>query len=267
VAQHPERLASIIVRVHGRNRLICAEALTTLANQTYPNLEVLVVEDRGTFCLELSETFRAAGLNIRHIVNAEGGRARSANIGLAAASGDYLGFLDYDDLLMPDHLEALIQALEHAPNALLATGMAWAIHTHYRFCASDFYYREVYYQQFQPDRFVIGARELARENVLPIQAALFRREAYERLGGMDEGLPGYEDWELWRRYAADGDFIVIPKMTSLFRFRGMGHHNKTKADRQKRATDEIRKRQMSGSVAAGGRGLKDNDSSRRGLAL
>jgi len=58
---------------------------------------------------------------------------------------------------------------------------------------------------------------LMNENFIPIQAILFSRELYEKYGGFHEELSALEDWNLWVRYAQGGDFIYVPKVTSVYR--------------------------------------------------
>jgi hypothetical protein len=62
-----------------------------------------------------------------------------------------------------------------------------------------------------------SAALLQLRNLFPLQAVLFRRSVWERLGGFDESLDYLEDWDLWLRYAAAGPFVAVPEVTSMFR--------------------------------------------------
>jgi hypothetical protein len=60
------------------------------------------------------------------------GRNGAANMGLKEASGEYMMFLDYDDLLFADHIESLIYALKSTKNCSAAIGQSWIVYTKYR---------------------------------------------------------------------------------------------------------------------------------------
>jgi hypothetical protein len=81
---------------------------------------------------------------------------------------------------------------------------------------------------------------LLKVNRFPIQAILFSRKLYDKYGGINEQLPGQEDWELWIRYSQYEQFTVIPKTTSLFRLRNISLQNVDKNRRQKEAREMIK---------------------------
>ena len=58
---------------------------------------------------------------------------------------------------------------------------------------------------------------LWHHNYLPIQTVLFRRDLYEQFGGFNPELDNLEDWNLWVRYSLHHDFLLVPKVTSLYR--------------------------------------------------
>ena len=234
-AQNP--LVSVIVRVHGpKASLLLQEALATLQNQTWKNLEAVVVEDRGNFNEAVCSQVKKNGLKITFLCNETGGRIRSANMGLQKARGDFLMFLDYDDLLMADHVETLANHLALNRDIGVVVSKSWSIITKY---INDplvpISYKETGYERFRTQLKTISHEDLLKLNLLPVQAAMFRRQLYDEFGGMDETLPGLEDWELWIRYSKQCQIALIDKMTSLFRLREFTFHNVDKAKRQDRA--------------------------------
>jgi hypothetical protein len=58
---------------------------------------------------------------------------------------------------------------------------------------------------------------LWHHNFMPIQTVLFQRKLYETYGGFDPELDNLEDWNLWVRYSLKHDFLMVPKVTSLYR--------------------------------------------------
>lgn len=242
-------LASIVVRTcRGRGELL-AECLRSLAAQTYRPLEAVVVEDGSDANRSTAEAVAGqTGLRMTYRSIAKRGRCRAGNVGLAAAAGRFLGFLDDDDQFLPQHVELLAAALARQPSAPAAYGLAFEVPTRMlgreplRYVEAGRYV--VHRRAFEPS-------ELASRNFLPIQAVLFRRELFERFGGLDESLENLEDWDLWIRYQAAGVFTCVPQVTSfhrvparaaeaLARYRQMQAYRPIFLARRKLQTDTLR---------------------------
>lgn len=205
-------LVSILVRTTGRPAWL-EQALMSCAEQTYPSLEIVVVEDGPAASRALVEAY-SRRLAIRYVATGERvGRARAGNVALQHARGEWLNFLDDDDLLFADHVEVLVEAARTA-GARAAYGYAWEAGTrvidHERAWCDEAYVAPRYRQPFDRGR-------LWRQNYLPIQSVLFHRSLWERLGGFEEDMDQLEDWNLWTRYAAADDFVAVPKTTSKYR--------------------------------------------------
>lgn len=209
-------LVTIVTRTHGPKLSILSEAIVSVLNQSYPNIEHIVVEDRTDHAQPL--VARAAegypGKTIRYLKSNGAGRVRAGNFGLENARGEILMFLDNDDLLFADHVELLVRELMRKPDSVAAFSLAWDTRTRF---APDGSYIETEHlihagqkQGFSRERFLV-------ENYIPIQAIAFRRSLFEAEGGFDERLDHLEDWNLWARYAIHGDFAYVPKVTSLYR--------------------------------------------------
>ncbi|MDE2517132.1 MAG: glycosyltransferase [Rhodospirillales bacterium] len=209
-------LISIVVRTYpGREKLL-AQALFSLAHQSWDKLEIVVVEDGGASMAALITTLAArTGREIRHLPQAKIGRSAAGNAGLAAARGALLGFLDDDDLLFSDHLETLAAALHDAPDAAAAYALAFEVCSRVDLATGmvreeDFRLEPIYQQEFD-------FPTLLHHNYMPIQAVLFQRALFEQRGGFQEDMDALEDWNLWLRYAWNNRFVHVAKVTSLFR--------------------------------------------------
>ena len=198
---------SIITRTHAGFPFL-HHTLASVGNQTYPNIEHIVVQDGGD-----DAPHPLDGLDVPHgpiaLKAEQPGRSAAGNAALAAATGEYVMFLDHDDFLFADHVEVL---LGHVGDAPAAYGLAWEAVGR---AVAGF----VHAKQFSLPYADVGAFSRARleaGNFLPIQSVLFRRDLFARFGGFDTSLDVHEDWDLWKRYAQAGDFVAVPAVTSVY---------------------------------------------------
>jgi glycosyltransferase involved in cell wall biosynthesis len=175
--------------------------------QTYPDLEVIVVDDGSTD--HTQAVVAGYGNRIRTIYQENRGPAAARNTGFRTSQGDYLLFLDSDDLIPPDKLELQVSFLEKQPDFGLVYS-AW--------------------QEINEDGTqVLGEvrpnmqghllKEILRRDLFFFPgAAVIRRECLERVGPFDEALYGCEDADMWLRLARAGyafGYIDLP----LFQYR------------------------------------------------
>jgi GT2 family glycosyltransferase len=127
LTDHKQKVSIITRTVAGRSQLLKQAGISVL-QQTYPNIEWIVVEDGGQKHSGLMETFKQqAAIHIRYAPLAKVGRSAAGNHGLSIATGDWCIFLDDDDLLYADHVHCLLQAVKQQPSAVAAYALAWEI--------------------------------------------------------------------------------------------------------------------------------------------
>lgn len=205
-------LVSIIVRTCGRPDIL-RETLLSLRNQTYPNLEVVIVEDGKDISRKMIEN-EFQDLNIIYHASGEKvGRSRAGNIAMEMAHGKYLNFLDDDDVFFADHVEVLVYSLQKtkaraAYTFAYATPIIVESKSPYRYKIKD--YLGIHRHEF-------SRGELFHHNCLPIQSIMFEKSLFLECGGLDESLDALEDWDLWVRYALKTSFYCVSKTTSLYR--------------------------------------------------
>lgn len=211
-------LVSVITRTYQGREALLQQTIYSVLNQTYPNIELVVVEDGGCSQQALVEQLASqAGLGqqVRFIPNPKEGRSSAGNAGLAAAQGRWLMFLDDDDLIFADHIETLVQVLNKNPDYAAAYALAFEVLTD--MAADRKSYTETHFNTphtfFQAWDYAV----LQHHNFIPIQAIIFQRELYAHWGGFDVDLDQLEDWHLWLRYGYKQQFFYVPKTTSLFR--------------------------------------------------
>lgn len=209
-----EPLVSVIVRTCGRPNVL-RENLISLRNQTYKNIEVVIVED-GENKSEKMIKEEFSDLNIVYKATGEKqGRCKVGNLGMELSSGKYLNFLDDDDLFFADHVETLVQALEKHIEYKIAYSTSFETKIEVKS-------REPKYEYVEESRVVVHNRPFSRIrlldiNLFPIQAVMFERSIYEKFGGFDLELDNLEDWEMWQRYSTENTYLYVPKTTSLYR--------------------------------------------------
>ncbi len=213
-AEFPEQpLVSILIRTHRRPGWV-REAITSAAQQTYPNVEIVVVEDGEPTSKSMIERHFGHLKNLRyHATGTPVGRASAGNLAMDLATGEWCNFLDDDDLLYADHVETLMATAlrEKVPGVY---GIAWEVPTD-RISDEPLQYLE----SAPAHRYQMPFNHLTLwvHNYIPIQCALFKRELYLRHGGFEEDMDQLEDWNLWTRYTLDTRFELVDKTTSLYR--------------------------------------------------
>lgn len=214
----PAPTVSIVVRTYEGRAGFLREALDSLDRQAYPNLEVIVVEDGGHTAQGTVDAIADSSQH-RFVYRAlkKFGRCTAGNFGLEHASGELLGFLDDDDQLLPEHVSTLVETLRQNEAAAAAYAQAWEVPTIVHGTDPLTYTERAGYRVSRPP---FSRAALASRNLFPIQAVLFRRRLFETYGGLDERLDNLEDWDLWRRYAAGGDFVAVDRVTSIYRVPG-----------------------------------------------
>jgi len=210
-------LVSIIVRTKDRLPGL-REALASLAAQTYQNLEVVIVNDGGVPVRGVVEEVLAppsrAWLLIEWPDNR--GRERAANGGLMAARGEFLGFLDDDDILYPQHLSLLMDHLSAHPDEYVAYTDAYQANQVPDSTAPSGYRTVSHELVLSWD---VDPLQFRERNWIPIHCPLFRRECLTRVGGFDEELRLLEDWDFWLRLSWCYPMTHIRQITGEYRYR------------------------------------------------
>lgn len=205
---------SVVVRTRDRPALL-AEALESLASGEYRRAEIVLVNDGG----EPPTVPDGYPLPVVRVELPESrGRAAAAQAGVEAATGEWVAFLDDDDLAAPEHL-ATLAGLAAAPGVRVAyTDAAVGV---YELDGDGWVCRErrlPYSRDFDPDVLLL-------DNYIPFNTLILDRRLFDEVGPFDPALPFFEDWDFLIRAAAVTPFHHLPRVTCEYRhFRGGGHH-------------------------------------------
>jgi glycosyltransferase involved in cell wall biosynthesis len=215
---------SVIIPVKNEEASIC-ELLDALLNQTTPPAEIIITDGGSTDnTLDLIRSFEDVGLPVRLICEEKALPGRGRNLGIRAASSDWIAFIDAGVLPHPDWLESLQSSVQNDTDIVYGS---WEPKTEHLFdeCAAIAY--------VQPPSMIDG--KLMRHHF--IASSLFKREILQEIGGFAEHLRSAEDILLMEaaekggykiRYApaAVVSWDLQPNLEGTFRrFRTYARHN------------------------------------------
>ncbi len=186
-------VVSVVIPVRDL-RTYLPEAIESVLAQTVPaeTVEVIVVDDGSTDGSgEVAERYAP---RVRVLRQPSRGLPAARNAGIDAASAPYLQFLDADDRLLPEKLEASLAVFAADPGVGLVYSGCRFIDERGAPLPQEGWSRE---EGDVLSRLVLG-------NLINPHMALVRRDHVVRAGGFDEGLTSLEDWDLWLRLARQG---------------------------------------------------------------
>ncbi len=205
-ADGSDELVSVAIATYNMGQYL-PQAVESVLAQTYPNVEVQIVDDGSTDETPsiLKQLERDRRVHSCRQVNS--GQARAKNRAVSLSRGSYVAFLDADDVWHPDKLERQMRLFQGRPEL----GVVY----------SDY---ECVDAQGRPlDKGVTPMRRgwvtgpLLIENFVCYSAGVVRRECLERNGGFDESLQMGIDYDLWLRLSAQWQFDFVPAATVSYR--------------------------------------------------
>lgn len=217
LADYP--LVTVVTRTYKNRGEFLRQSMMSVCNQTYPNIELIVVEDGGSTMSSVVSDFEfPEGMSVSYYSLDKVGRSVTGNYGLEKAAGKYCMFLDDDDLLFADHVEVLVGALAKNADAVAAYSLALEVGT----VASgvEGQYFEVSHAVPPILKQEYDYEVLLDHNYIAIQSLLFQKDLFLQRGGFQTDMSSLEDWNLWLRYGYGNKFVYVPKTTSLFRTPG-----------------------------------------------
>ncbi len=188
-------LVSIIIPTYNHRNYI-AEAIDSALAQTYPRCEIIIVDDGSTDGTGdyLAEQF---GAKITYGYQPNRGRGAARNLGLRLAKGEYIQFLDADDLIMPEKIASHVAFLEANPEYA-------AVYGHALVCLEDDLEHSWDWQM--RTAYVSGdvLKQEIHKPFLLLCMLLSKSQWLDLVDGFTETLKSNEDWDLWLRIAHRG---------------------------------------------------------------
>lgn len=191
-------LVSVVIPTHDRPDLL-ERAIRSVLEQTYTELELIVVDDASPEPVSLNEIVDRDAIADARCIRLEDNRggAGARNAGVAAASGEYVAFLDDDDEWLPEKVERQVERFEATDDVgLIYTAV---IQRHEPGGIEDVHFNPV------PDDHLRGL--LVKQYVGTLSSVMVRPAVFDRVGGFHEDLPCWHDWAFYvrvaRRYVFD----------------------------------------------------------------
>ena len=201
---------SVVIPTFNRATLLL-EAVASVQAQSYPDWELIVADDGSTddSCQRLADLAedRLEVLPFEH----SGNLARLRNAAAARATGEYLAFLDSDDLWHPDKLQRQLDALAASRSA------TWSF-TDFDRVDSEGQRFGRSLQSMPPEPRQLPKLLLGQQIGLTTPTVLVRRDLFMELGGFDESLFYCEDYDLWIRLALHADAAPLSEVLVVARY-------------------------------------------------
>jgi glycogen(starch) synthase len=201
-------LVSVVIPYYRMHEHV-EETVESVFAQTYPRLEVIVVNDGSFFDADWALAEIAARYPLAVLTQMNAGLGAARNFGISQSRGRYIVPLDPDDMLEPTYIERGVALLESQPD--LAYVSTWS-----RYVDQDGLEFDPPDQGYQP---LGNMSELAGVmNVAGVATAVIRRHVFDLGFAYSHDLTSYEDWSLYRDLGENGyEGIIIPER--LFRYR------------------------------------------------
>ncbi len=202
-------LVSVIITTYKRKVEIISIAIQSILNQTYKNLELIVVDDSPCDYVERKNVKKyCESINdsrikyIQHKSNK--GACAARNTGINNSNGEFVCFLDDDDQYLPNKIEKMIPVLlKNDENVLV-------------YCDISMYqngkYRKKYSEIQTPQKGYVYDKIMAVNFIGPTSIALMRMSAVKKAGCFDTEMEASQDWDLWIRISQFGKIDYIDEV-------------------------------------------------------
>jgi glycosyltransferase involved in cell wall biosynthesis len=212
---------SIITRTMDRPKLL-SRTLDSILSQRFTDWELVIVNGGSATTLEdvLRPRSDALGGRLKTLQfdNPHPGmRGVPLNHGIAASSGELITILDDDDTWDPDYLESMVAMLDRLPPTAVGGVVCQTRVVEESSLEDGLVLLKDY--ALNADLFNLTLARVAVLNAFCIHAFVYRRSAFDAVGGYAEDLPVLEDWEFNLRFLARWEIAVVPRIMTHYHLR------------------------------------------------
>jgi glycosyltransferase involved in cell wall biosynthesis len=204
-------IVSIIVRTKDRPELL-KNALRSISSQTHRPLEAVLVNDGGCELPEGELKQILGDVSLKYIrLEKNMGRAHAGNVGIENAKGEYVGFLDDDDIFYKNHIETIIGFLTTSKTHAAYTDAYIVKDRPSKDGYKPFSKETIYAQDFDRDLLLF-------QNYIPLLCLIVEKELLLK-ESFDKSFELFEDWDLMIRLSRHAMFHRIPEVTAEYHLR------------------------------------------------
>jgi len=209
-----EPLVSVIVPSYNHETYI-EECILSIVNQTYKNIELIVVDDGSTdhsreILQRLQEQY---GFVLEFQENQ--GISKTMNKAIRQFThGKYITGSSSDDFMMPDKIERQVNYMESDPDCSLVFGKVYMVDS-----KSIIIEGLTVVDPVEDPIKSVGFEGLIERNCIPAPSIMFRKDKWEQCGGYNENSV-IEDWGLWLEFAYSGKIVYMDEYFAYYRWHG-----------------------------------------------
>ena len=201
---------SVVMAAYNHANFI-SQAISSVLSQSWQDFELIVIDDGSSD--RTQEIVTGFGDPVRYIYQANQGQGGARNTGIANARGEYICFLDDDDLWLPNCLETVMAVLQPRPEVGALYAACQVID------GEGNPLPQIMSRVVEPGEMYAA---LVEGGWFPPLVVTVRKSVLDDVGPLDLSLRGTDDWELWLRVASKHVFIGISDVVALYRMHGGG---------------------------------------------
>ena len=221
-------MISVIIPTYNRAEYL-KQAIGSVLNQTLKDFEIIVVDDASTD--NTKETVLGCGDRVSYIYQDDKERAAARNKGISVAKGEYVAFLDSDDMWMPEHLEKCFDSIEKNKELGLVYSGSYMVDEAGKIISK----MKAVSLKGDMLKYIVSKFSSGGCNA---SSCMVRKDIFDKAGYFDEdrSLSGSEDWDMWVRIASVTKFLFTKEFTVKVR----SHDKQTSINADKMATSMIK---------------------------
>jgi len=200
-------LVSVLMPTYNRGKKIIP-SIKSILNQTYDNLELIIVEDGSKKNIAESFIKSVKDNRLRYIrTDINKGPAAARNIALKVAHGDYITFCDHDDEWLPEKLEIQVNLIKKLPlNYVLI---------HSRVLVFSIINKRFYFNKKIREMNKNQYESILKNNNIRILTCMIKKNVFDNIGFFDENLFAFNDWDMWIRILKKYDSYFIQRPLAI----------------------------------------------------
>ncbi|OAZ03098.1 glycosyltransferase [Flavobacterium succinicans] len=216
-------LVSIVFTSYNHQEYL-RQALDSLVNQTYPNIEIIIIDDCSTDGSQeiLREYEHFENITLKLQTQNSGSYVKASNFGASFAKGEYILFAQCDDFAEANQIEVLLKAFESNASVGVVFSKSNLVDEKGKTFADDFYGREKSFKDAVKENGLIKADKmkefLSFSCVIPnLSAALIKHDLFKEINGLSDQYLVVADWEFWLDLTEKTDFYYVSQPLNYFR--------------------------------------------------